>query len=127
MRVPENHLRQETEAIIGCAYEVHNVLGLGLSEKHYEKALCVELKIRHIPFADQVTYHVHYKNIVIGDFRPDLIIYDKVIIDMKTIPQIGELELGQMLNYLKIAELAVGLILNFRNTKLEVKRVVRPV
>ncbi|TWT60411.1 GxxExxY protein [Rubinisphaera italica] len=115
--------KDETESILSAAFEVSNKLGLGLLEKPYENALVVELRLRGIPVIQQRKYDVLYKNILVGEYIPDLIVYDSVIVETKTIDRIGDTELGQMLNYLKLTRLQVGLILNFKYSKLSWKRV----
>ena len=113
-----------TELVIGSAMEVLNVLGHGLLEKPYERALCVEFDLRGIPYAQQARYPVAYKTVPIGEYVPDLIVFGTIVVEAKTIDRITAHELGQMLNYLKITNLSVGLILNFKRSKLEWKRVI---
>lgn len=113
-----------TGAIIGCAMEVLNALGHGLLEKPYENALVVEFRLRGIPCAQQRRYAVRYKGEPVGEYTPDLIVNDEVVVDTKTIERITGHELGQMLNYLRITGLHVGLIIKFKKSKLEWKRVV---
>jgi GxxExxY protein len=126
MSESESKLRceAETEAILNCAFEVLNALGHGLLEKPYENALAVEFQLRGIPFQQQPSFPITYKTFPIGVYVPDLIVFDSVIVDTKTIERIGNLEIGQIVNYLKITGLTVGLILNFKRPKLEWKRVV---
>jgi len=114
----------ETRQIIGCAMEVLNGLGHGLLEKPYENALVVEFELRGIPFKQQPRFDVIYKNVKVGEYIPDLIAFDRVVVDTKVIEKITDLEIGQILNYLKITGLKVGLILNFKRPKLEWKRIV---
>ncbi len=116
--------KEETHAIIGCAFEVLNELGHGLNEKCYENALVVEFKRRNIAFDQQRRFEVFYKGEHVGEFVPDLIAHGKVVVDPKVLEQITDHERGQMLNYLKIAGLPVGLILNFKHARLEWERVV---
>ena len=117
-------LKPETEAIIGCAFEVLNELGHGLLEKPYENALVVEFGLRAIPCEQQRCYDVLYKTVKVGEYVPDLIVFGSVVVDAKVIDHITDHELGQMLNYLKITGHPIGLILNFRRARLEWKRVV---
>ena len=114
----------ETEEIIGAAMEVINVLGHGLLEKPYENALAVEFRLRGIPFEQQPQFDVVYKGESIGLYVPDLIVRNRVVVDTKTIERIGDHEKGQMLNYLHLTGLRVGLILNFKRAKLTWQRVV---
>lgn len=116
--------KKETHQIIGCAIEVLNTLGHGLLEKPYENALCVELGLRRIPFCQQPRFDVTYKSVKVGVYVPDLIVYEQIVVDAKTIERITNHEKGQILNYLKITGLRVGLILNFKYAKLQWERVV---
>jgi len=115
---------QEVFEIVGCAMEVLNELGHGLLEKPYENALVVELGLRGIHLRQQPRYRVQYKGTFVGDYVPGLIVHGKIIVDTKVIDQITKNELGQVMNYLKITGLKLGLILNFKHAKLEWKRVV---
>ena len=115
---------EEVRQIVSCAFEVLNTLGCGLLEKPYENALCVEFKLRGIPFQQQPRYQVIYKGVKVGDYIPDLIAFQYIVIDTKTIERITHLEYGQILNYLKLTGCKVGLILNFRHPRLEWKRLV---
>ena len=116
--------KDETHKVIGCSMEVINALGHGLLEKPYENALIVEFKLQGIPFQQQPHFPVIYKSVQVGKYIPDIIAFNKIIIDTKTIERIGNTEKGQMINYLKITGLRVGLIINFKHPKLEWKRVI---
>lgn len=115
---------QLTFAIIGCAMEVHNALGAGLHEKPYENALVVEFGLKGIPSEQQRRFPVNYKGTLVGEYVPDLIAGESVIVDAKVIDCITDGERGQMLNYLRITGLKVGLIINFKRPKLEWERMV---
>jgi GxxExxY protein len=117
-------LKQEVFQIVGSAIEVLNTLGNGLIEKPYENALVVEFGLRKIPFRQQPSFDVLYKEHKIGLFVPDLIAFDYVVVDTKVIDRITDHERGLMLNYLRIANLRVGVILNFKRAKLEWERIV---
>jgi GxxExxY protein len=116
---------EETAEIINCSFEVLNEIGHGLHEKIYENALVVEFELRGIPYSQQTEYDVDYKGVQVGKYVPDPIVYNKIVVDTKTIERITENERGKMLNYLKITGLKVGLIINFKHAKLEWLRVVR--
>ncbi len=118
-------LPEETHRIIGCAMEVLNELGHGFHEKIYENAMAVEFGLRTIPFVQQPDYPVIFKSVNVGMYVPDLICFNSVVADTKTIDQITSHEIGKMLNYLKVTNLRVGLLVNFKHPKLEWKRVVR--
>ena len=124
-RTPDPLLhKEETGHVIASAMEVINILGHGLLEKPYENALCVEFKERGIPFQQQLHYPILYKGSTVGDYVPDLIAFDKVVVEIKTVERITDHELGQVLNYLRITRLPVGLIINFKRAKLDWKRVL---
>ena len=116
--------KNETDVIIGSAFDVLNEIGHGFHEKPYENSLVVEFKYRNIPFLQQPRYPILYRGIKVSEYIPDLIAFELVIVDTKVIERITDLEIGQMLNYLRITGLPVGLILNFKNPKLEFRRVV---
>ncbi len=117
-------LKEEVYAVVGGAIEVLNVRGHGLHEKIYENCLCVEFRLREIPFTQQERHCVMYKGEVVGEYVPDLVVQGKLIVDTKTIDRITDHERGQMLNYLRITGLPVGTILNFKHAPLEWERVV---
>ena len=117
-------LKAETEKIIGFAFEVLNEVGHGLNEKIYENSLTVLFKLNNIVFDQQRRFPVHFRGVEVGEFVPDLIAFGSVIVDIKVIDRITDDERGQMLNYLRITKLRVGLILNFKNARLEFERVV---
>jgi len=117
-------LKQEVYQIVGAAMEVLNELGHGYHEKPYENALVVEFALRKIPYNQQAIFDLLYKGHKVGLFIPDLIAFGSVVVDTKIIDRITNVERGQMLNYLKITKLRVGVILNFRNPKLEWERIV---
>jgi GxxExxY protein len=116
--------KAETHAIIGYAFAVLNELGHGLNEKLYENSLVVEFKRGGIAFDQQRRFEVLYKSEYVGEYIPDLITHGLVIVDAKCIERITDHERGQMLNYLRITKLPVGLILNFKHAKLEYERIV---
>ncbi|QQR87705.1 MAG: GxxExxY protein [Flavobacteriales bacterium] len=112
-----------TRPIVGCAMRVLNTLGHGFNEKIYENALCVEMKKEGIAFQQQPRFPVLYRSIQVGEFIPDLIALNTVVIDTKTIDAIGDHEIGQMLNYLRCTGLEIGLIINFKRPRLEWRHV----
>jgi len=114
---------EESKAILGCAMEVLNILGHGLYEKPYENSLVAEFTRRDIPYDQQKRYEIVYKGTKVGEYIPDLIAFDRLIVDAKVVDRIGNHEIGQMMNYLRITGHRVGLILNFKRRKLEWKRV----
>ena len=116
-------LKEETRRILGCSFEVLNEIGHGLHEKVYENALTVALKMCDIPFEQQRRFPVLFRGHTVGEFIPDLIVFGSVIADPKVIERITDHERGKMINYLRIAKLRVGLILNFKYARLEWERI----
>ena len=116
-------LKEEVFQVVGCAIEVLNTLGHGLVEKPYENALVVEFLLRKVPFQQHPSFDVLYKGHKIGLFVPDLIAFNSLVVDTKVIDQITGHERGLMLNYLRITGMRVGVILNFKHSKLEWQRI----
>ncbi|MCB1236444.1 MAG: GxxExxY protein [Verrucomicrobiae bacterium] len=117
-------LKNEVFEVVSCCFEVLREIGHGFREKAYERALVCEFELREIEFEQQKSFPMHYKGVQVDEFIPDLIVFGALVVDTKVIERITENEIGQMLNYLKITNLPVGLIVNFKRPKLEWKRVV---
>lgn len=116
--------KNEVYQLVGCAIDVLKGVGHGFHEKPYENALAVEFRLRGIPFEQQKSFPITYKSHRVGEYIPDLIAHDAIVIDAKVIETITDHERGQILNYLKISTCRVGLILNFKRSKLEWERLV---
>jgi GxxExxY protein len=114
----------KTRLIIGCAMEVLNGLGHGLLEKVYENALLVEFESRQIPCMQQTHFEVFYKGRRVGEYVPDILAFGEIVVEVKVVDCLTDHEIGQVLNYLRIAKLQVGLLLNFRRARLEWKRII---
>lgn len=110
-----------TDAIICCFYNVYNTLGNGFLEKVYENALVVELAERSIPLQQQVAIQVLYKQVSVGQYVCDLLVDNKVIVEVKAVRTLLPEHEAQILNYLKATGIEVGLLLNF-GQKPEVRR-----
>jgi GxxExxY protein len=116
--------KELSEAIIGAAMTVLNVLKPGLDEKLYERALVIELRKRGHKVDPQSEFEVHYDGHLIGTLVPDLIVDDLVIVDPKVATAFNDTHIAQMIGYLNITGLKLALLLNFKNAKLAWKRVV---
>ena len=103
---------------------MHNVLGPGFLEKVYENALMIELGKRGIVAEQQKPIAVHYEGHVVGDYFADIIVADRIILELKAAKAIDDSHIAQTLNYLKATGLRLGLILNFGPSKMEFKRIV---
>ena len=113
--------------VIGAAIEVHRHLGPGHLESVYEAAFCVELELREIPFSKQFVYGIEYKGRQVGTGRIDLLIDNKLIVELKSCDGISPVHTAQILSYLKATGRTLGLIINFNVVLLQdgIKRVVR--
>lgn len=117
-------LRDEVYKVVGGAMQVLNAIGHGFHEKPYENALVIEFGLQAFPVSQQPRYPILYKGINVGEYVPDLIVFNSVVVDTKVIEAITDHERGQMLNYLRVTGHKVGIILNFKHAKLEWERVV---
>ena len=114
-----------TEKIIGCAYRVYNKMGFGFLESVYEKCLMIELKKAGLIAESQVPINVEYDGESVGEFVADILVEDVVILELKSVKRIIRAHEIQVVNYLTATHKEIGLILNFSETKVEVKRKVR--
>jgi len=117
-------LKDEVYHIVGAAFAVLKGIGHGLHEKPYENALVAEFGFQQTPYEQQRRFPVLYRGIQVGEYVPDLIVFKTVIVDTKVIDRITDHERGQMMNYLRVTGLKVGVILNFKRAKLEWERIV---
>ena len=117
--------KELSEAVIGSAATVLNTLRPGLDERLYENALVIELTKRGHRVAQQAEFPVHYDGHLIGTLRPDLIVDDLLIADTKVVTAFNDSHIAQLLGYLNITGLELALLLNFKNARLEWKRIVR--
>ena len=102
-----------TGAIIGAFYDVHNTLGSGFLEKVYENALVFLLQSRGLHVIQQAPITVRFHGVIVGEYYSDLLVADKVIVELKTAERIHPEHLAQLSNYLKATTIEVGLLLNF--------------
>ena len=117
-----DYLHQDlTSRIISCFYKVYNKLGFGFLEKVYENALLIELTKNELKIGRQKPINVYYDNKLVGEYFADLIVEDKVIIELKAAETLIEEHELQLINYLKATNIEVGLLLNF-GRKPEIKR-----
>jgi GxxExxY protein len=114
-----------SEKVIGAAMRVLNELKPGLDEKIYENALVVELQEMGIHIEQQRQFDVRYKGQQVGLLIPDLIVGGQIIVDTKVVTVFNESHIAQMIGYLAITGLDLGLLINFKHAKLEWKRVIR--
>jgi len=114
-----------TEKIIGCAYNVYNKMGFGFLESVYEKCMLIELRKAELPAKSQQSIKVHYEGDVVGDFVADIVVDGTVILELKSMRRIIKSHEIQLVNYLVATDKPVGLLLNFGEEKVNVKRKVK--
>ena len=110
--------------IIGCVFEVHKTLGPGFIEKIYEEALAYELGLQNITFKRQETMNVMYKKQIIGSHRLDLIVDDKIILELKSVTELNDLFKQQLLSYLRVSGKKLGILINFGTLSVQYIRIV---
>lgn len=113
-----------TQAVIGSAFEVANVLGTGFLEKVYERALVRELGLRGMRAKSQISFPVSYKGQYVGEYVADLVVENQLIVELKCVDRLANQHLAQGINYLKASGLHVALLINFQRPRLEWKRVL---
>jgi len=114
-----------TETIIGCAYRVYNKMGFGFLESVYEKCLLIELRKAGLDTESQKPITVYYDDETVGEFVADIIVNDTIILEMKSVRRVIKAHEVQLVNYLVATGKPVGLILNFGERKVEVKRKIK--
>lgn len=109
--------------VMEAVFEVHNQLGPGLTEEIYERAVIIELKTRNIPCEQQKVITVNYKGQQIGTYRLDLVIDNKIILELKAVTALNDLHKQQLLAYLKVSNLRLGILINFGTKRVEYVRI----
>ena len=117
--------KELTEKLIGCAYRVYNRMGLGFLESVYEKCMIIELRKVGLDTESQKPIRVQYDGEVVGDFVADILVNDTVILELKSVRKLVEAHEVQLVNYLFATGKPVGLLINFGETKVAVKRKVK--
>jgi len=121
----DNHLMyaEVTDQIIACAYDVHNKLGFGFSEKVYENAMMIKLSQKKLPSIQQAPINVHFEDQLVGEYFADIFVDSKIILELKAVSVLTKAHEAQMFNYLKATGVKVGLLLNFGEKLKVVRRV----
>ena len=118
-------INQITERIIGRAFTVSSTLGVGFLEKVYENALAHELRKAGLRVSQQHPTRVYYDGIVVGNYIADLVVEDRVVVELKAVKELTDIHMAQCLNYLKATGLKICLLLNFGQPRVEIKRIIR--
>jgi len=117
--------RELTEKVIGCAYRVHNKMGFGFLESVYEKCMLIEIKKAGLQAEAQKKIQVYYDGEVVGDFVADIVVEDSIVVELKAVENIAKVHEVQLVNYLVATGKPVGLLLNFGERGVDVKRKLR--
>ena len=123
-RFTDMDINDITYEIRGAVFEVNKELGPGFLEKVYENALLIELKRRDLKVQTQLPLTVNYKNMPVGNYVADMLVEEKVIVELKTVEKLDNNHEAQLLNYLKATGVHVGLLVNFKNSRADIKRMV---
>ncbi|MDP1727210.1 MAG: GxxExxY protein [Bacteroidota bacterium] len=121
---PESEL---TGKIIGCAMEVHKILGNGFQEVIYQRALAIEMSSQGLAFSREHQMDIYYKQENIGTRRVDFFVEEKIMVELKAVIQLEDVHLAQAINYLEAYNMKIGLLINFGNQSLQFKRVMKPI
>ena len=117
-------LQPVTEQIIGAAFEVHNVLGYGFLEKVYQRAMQVELQLRDVKVELEPQIQIQFKGVIVGDYAADLLVTDKIVLELKTDETYQSVHEAQLLNELRGTGIKLGYLINFGRERVEYKRMV---
>jgi GxxExxY protein len=120
---PESEL---TGKIIGCAMEVHKVMGNGFQEVIYQRALTIEMGCQGLSFSREHEMELFYKGQHIGQRRVDFFVEGKIMLEIKAVIQLEDVHLAQAINYLEAYKMEIGLLINFGSRSLQFKRVTKP-
>jgi len=112
-----------TKQIIGCALEVHKVLGNGFQEVIYQRALTIEFNYQGLEYEREKEMEISYRNQKIGTRRVDFFVNEKIMVELKAIIQLEDVHLAQAKNYLEAYNIQIGLLLNFGSKRMQFKRV----
>lgn len=108
-----------------AVFEVHNTLGPGFTENIYEEASSKELNLRGIDFESQKTIKIYYKGEKIGEYKLDMVVKGKVILELKAVSELNELFESQLISYLKATKMKLGILINFGSKRVSYKRIAR--
>ena len=117
-------INELTYQIRGAVFEVNRILGDGFLEKVYQRALLIELRKRGLKAESEVPIQVRYKGELVGDYFADIIVENLIILELKAIEQLQKIHEAQLLNYLKATGFKIGLLINFKYPKAEIKRFI---
>ncbi|NCC92476.1 MAG: GxxExxY protein [Opitutae bacterium] len=114
--------KEISEQIIGAAYEVYRVMGYGFLEKVYQRAMVVELELRGLKVKPEAAAKVYFKDVCVGDYAADLLVEDKVVVELKVAQDLNPSDEAQLINELHSIRKEVGLLINFGRTGVKFRR-----
>ena len=124
MQIDSRKYSEITGKIIGCAFEVHKIMGNGFQEVVYQRSLEIEMSTQHLSFRRELEMPLYYKGMDVGTRRVDFLVEDKIAVELKAIVQLEDVHLAQAINYLEAYNLEIGLLINFGSKSLQFKRVI---
>ena len=127
MAIQDLKYRELTEKLIGCAMKVHRYFGLGFPEIVYKRALIIELKKIGLKLKQEIEKDIIYEEKLIYKRRLDLIVEDVILVELKAIKEVDAVDYNQILNYLRVFKLEVGLLINFGGESLQFKRLINTI
>ena len=114
--------KELSDSVIGAAFKVHRILGPGLLESAYEAALCIELRRCGLSLGRQVVYPLYYEGELASAYLADMVVEEKIILELKSVKSLNSTMEAQLLNYLRLSGIPVGYLINFQNCRLEFER-----
>lgn len=122
-KYPESEL---TGKIIGCAMEVHKIIGNGFQEVIYQRCMAIEMASQKLNFSREFEMDIFYKSTHVGTRRVDFFVEQKIMVELKAVIRLEDTHLAQAINYLEAYKMDIGLLINFGSRSLEFKRVMKP-
>lgn len=117
--------RELSFAVVGAAMEVYKLLGPGFSEEIYQRALEREISLRNLPYVAQQQIKVVYKDTIVADYFLDLVVDQKIVVELKAVSALASVHEAQVLSYLKASGLELGILINFGEVSLKSKRIAK--
>ena len=124
MNIDKQKLNVTSSKVIGCAFEVANVLGCGFLEKVYQNALLLEVRRCGLQVEKEKLIQVRYKNQIVGEYFADILVDKTIVIEIKAVKELNEIHQAQLLNYFRATKLPLGLLINFATPRIQIKRML---
>ena len=124
MHTDRHRLNVASGKVIGCAFEVANALGSGFLEKVYQNALLLEIRLCGLQAEKEKLIKIAYRGEIVGEYFADILVDNMIIVETKAVQDLNEIHQAQLLNYLKAANLPLGLLINFAAPRVQIKRML---